>query len=69
MSQTRQGLLEGEHSDIREELRELVKDPQQWLEQPNDQLGGKPPQEFLGTPESEKPLRDLLRAIKHGMPT
>jgi uncharacterized protein (DUF2384 family) len=50
-------------------LKDVVQDPDEWLRQPNDQLGGKRPQDFLGSPEKEKLLRDLLRAIKHGMPT
>jgi Protein of unknown function (DUF2384) len=69
MSQATNDLLDGEKVNIYEELQDIVKDPDRWLDQPNDQLGGKPPRDFLGSPEKEKPLRDLLRAIKHGMPT
>jgi uncharacterized protein (DUF2384 family) len=69
MAQTINHLLDGEKLDIYEELKDIVQDPDEWLRQPNDQLGGKRPQDFLGSPEKEKPLRDLLRAIKHGMPT
>ena len=69
MSQATNDLLDGEKVNIYEELQDIVRDPDQWLDQPNDQLGGKRPRDFLGSPEKEKPLRDLLRAIKHGMPT
>lgn len=69
MSQAIDHLLEGEEPKIYDELKKLVKDPDKWLDQPNDQLGGKRPRDFLGSPEQEKPLRDLLRGIKHGMPT
>jgi uncharacterized protein (DUF2384 family) len=69
MSQTTDHLLDGEKVDIYEELQDILKDPDKWLNQPNDQLGGQRPRDFLGSPEKEKPLRDLLRAIKHGMPT
>ncbi len=69
MAQTIHHLLDGEKIDILEELKDIVQEPQEWLDQPNDQLGGKLPRDFLGSPETEKPLRDLIRAIKHGMPT
>jgi uncharacterized protein (DUF2384 family) len=69
MPRTIDHLLDGEKLDIREELKDIVKDPDAWLNQPNDQLGGKRPRDFLGSPETERPLRDLLRAIKHGIPT
>ena len=69
MSSTNDHLLEGEKANIYEELKTIVRDPDAWLNQPNDQLGGIPPKQLLGSPDTEKPLRDLLRAIKHGMPT
>ena len=69
MAATNDDLLEGEKADIHEELKTIVQDPDTWLNQPNDQLGGIRPKELLGSPAREKPLRDLLRAIKHGMPT
>jgi hypothetical protein len=62
-------LLEGEKADIKEELKTIFREPDKWLNAPNDQLGGIAPKHFLGSPEKEKPLRDLLRAIKHGIPT
>jgi hypothetical protein len=69
MAATNDHLLEGEEANIHEELKTIFRDPDVWLDQPNDQLGGIPPKHFLGSPETEKPLRDLLRAIKHRMST
>ena len=69
MAQISHHLLKGEKPDILEELKDIVQKPDEWLDQPNDQLGGSRPRDFLGSPEKEKPLRDLIRAIKHGMPT
>ena len=69
MAQTSSQLLDGEKPDILDELKDIVQEPDEWLDQPNDQLGGNRPRDFLGSPETEKPLRDLIRAIKHGMPT
>ena len=62
-------LLEGEERDLRRELAKVVKDVDSWLDQPNDQLGGEKPRAFLGSTQRERTLRDLIRAIKHGMPT
>jgi hypothetical protein len=62
------GLLPGEKADIRQEIASLVADPVKWLATPNDQLGGLKPQDLIGTPR-EQLLRDLLRAIKYGVPT
>jgi len=64
-------LLEGEKEDIREELKAIFQDADEWidkwLDEPHPQLGGKKPKEFIGSADQEKPLRDLLRSIKHGM--
>jgi hypothetical protein len=62
------GLLDGEHADIRQDVAEVVKDPDVWLDKENDQLSGYKPNDLIGTPE-EHLLRQLIRAIKHGMPT
>jgi hypothetical protein len=62
------GLLPGEEKDIRREVASVVTDPADWLNEPNDQLGGERPKDLIGT-EREQHVRDLLRAIKHGMPT
>jgi hypothetical protein len=61
-------LFDDEKADIREELKTLVAEPDRWLDSPNDQLGGRKPKEFIGAPDEQR-LRDLLRAIKYGIPT
>ena len=43
------------------------KDLQKWLDAPNDQLGGKKPNELLGTPE-QRHLVDMVEAVKYGLP-
>jgi uncharacterized protein (DUF2384 family) len=63
-----QGLFMDEEADVRKEAARLVKRPDKWLDMPNDQLGGKSPNELIGT-DQEQQVRDLLRAIEHGMPT
>ena len=64
----RNHLLPGERKDIRKEITALIDEPNKWLKTPNDQLGGERPKDLIGT-EREQLLRDLLRAIKYGMPT
>jgi hypothetical protein len=61
------GLLPGEEEDIRREAASVVADPGGWLNEPNDQLGGQRPNDLIGT-DREQHVRDLLRAIKYGMP-
>jgi uncharacterized protein (DUF2384 family) len=61
------GLLPGEQEDIRQEVADIVADPGQWLDMPNDQLGGRKPKDLIGT-DQEQRVRDLLRAIEYGMP-
>jgi hypothetical protein len=68
MPPTVNGLLPDEKADIRQEIDALIADPAQWQDAPNDQLGGQKPKDLIGT-EREQLLRDLLRAIKYGMPT
>ena len=57
-----------ETKDLRDLIAEVVKDPNQWLDTENDLLGGKKPKDLLNTPQAQR-VRDLARAIKHGMPT
>ena len=45
--------------------RELLADPDKWLDAKNDQLGGEKPRDLVGTPK-EPVLRNLLEAIKYG---
>ena len=46
-------------------VRELIDQPDTWLDTENDQLGGEKPRKLVGTPK-EPVLRNLLEAIKHG---
>ena len=55
-----------ERADLESLIAEVVADPDQWMDAPNDQLGGYKPRELVGT-EREGQLRDLARAIKNGM--
>jgi len=45
--------------------RELIAEPDKWLDTENDQLGGARPRDLVGTPK-EPILRNLLEAIKYG---
>jgi Antitoxin Xre/MbcA/ParS C-terminal toxin-binding domain len=57
-----------EQAEIRDLITQVVAHPDLWLDTPNDVLGGKKPRDLIGTDQEER-LRDLARAIKHGMPT
>jgi hypothetical protein len=46
-------------------VRELIDEPDKWLDTENDQLGGEKPRKLLGT-SKEPVLRNLLEAVKHG---
>lgn len=53
-------------ADLLHEVAQVVADPATWLNTPNDALGGESPMNLIGTPQEQR-LRDLLRAIQHGM--
>ena len=57
-------LFPGEKADLKEEIREVVPDPETWLTSPNDHLGGREPIDLIGKSD-ESLLRDLVRAIKY----
>jgi len=59
-------LFADESADLHQEVARIVADPAVWLQTPNTHLGGESPINLLGTPQEQR-LRDLLRAIKHGM--
>jgi hypothetical protein len=46
-------------------VRELIDEPDRWLDTKNDQLGGARPRDLLNT-EREPVLRGLLEAIRDG---
>jgi hypothetical protein len=62
------GLLPGEHSDIRQEIAAVIPDSERWLDTPNDRLGGAKPDDLIGT-YREQFIRDMIRAYKLGIPT
>lgn len=50
---------------IEDMVRDLVAEPDRWLDTENDQLGGEKPRALIGT-SKEPALRNLLEAIKYG---
>ena len=66
MHQAAATLFADESADLHHEVARIVADPDVWLHTPNTHLGGESPINLIGTPEEQR-LRDLLRAIKHGM--
>ena len=46
-------------------VRDLIAEPDKWLDTENDQLGGVTPRQLIGT-SKEPVLRNLLEAIKYG---
>lgn len=59
-------LFDGEDSDVRQDAAKIVQNPEQWLNAPNDQLGGLAPNDLIDRGEAGH-VRDLIRAIQHGM--
>ncbi|ETX08112.1 MbcA/ParS/Xre antitoxin family protein [Candidatus Entotheonella palauensis] len=64
----RKALLPDETPDILEEVKDLVADPNLWLNAPHELLGGKTPKEVMAQGGTQR-VRDLLRAIKYGVMT
>lgn len=56
-------------NDLRDEIADVILDPDLWIETPNDQLGGRKPIDLVNSAdEAERQrVRDLIEAIKHGM--
>ena len=57
-------LFPDEKADLREEILELVEDPETWLDTPHPRLGWKKPKDLIGAHE-EQPVRDLVRSIRY----
>jgi len=57
-----------ETADMRNLILKVIPDPEQWMDTPHYLLGGNKPKDLIGT-DKEEPLRDLVRAIKIGMPS
>ena len=51
---------------ILEELQDILKNPEEWLDEPNDQFAGRPPRALIGTPEESR-LRDMIRSVRQGL--
>ena len=62
-------LFDDESRDLESEVKQIVDDPDTWMNTPNDQLGGEKPIDLTKTAEGKLRIRDLIRAVKHGMPT
>lgn len=63
--------LDQEGLTIVKELKQIITNEQalsHWLDQPNEQLGGRKPNDLLGTAE-QKSLLQLIQAVKFGLPT
>ncbi len=57
-------LIEGEHQDIRIDVRQLLGETQadRWLATPNLNFEGRRPLDLVGTPD-ERLVRDSLRSV------
>jgi len=58
-------LLPGEHEDIREDVRALFSNADEWMDAPNTRFVMRKPNDLVGTPD-ERLLRDMLREIAYG---
>jgi uncharacterized protein (DUF2384 family) len=55
---------------LEDDLRQIFGDPEPWLQMPNEHLGGKRPTDVIDSgDEGRERVRDLLEAIKLGLPT
>ena len=52
--------------DILRLIAEAAPFPNAWIDTPNDLLGGRRPCDLIGTVQEDR-VRELTRAIKHGM--
>jgi uncharacterized protein (DUF2384 family) len=56
--------------ELENDLRKMFDDPEPWLHTPNEHLGGKRPTDVIDSgDEGRERVRDLLEAIKLGLPT
>jgi hypothetical protein len=70
MLQKKSSPASDERRKLLKEIKETVPEAEAWLKAQNDQFAGQTPQQFLdGNSKQRKYLRDLIRAIQHGMPT
>jgi uncharacterized protein (DUF2384 family) len=51
-------------------IEDVIRDAEQWLKMPNDQLGGRRPVDMINASDDERrQVHDLIESIKHGMVT
>lgn len=56
--------------ELRKDAGELFDDPDEWLQTRNEYLGGRTPEDLIESGEEGRvQVRNLLEAIKLGMPT
>ncbi|MDQ2688421.1 MAG: hypothetical protein M3Y28_11210 [Armatimonadota bacterium] len=55
-------LLPGEHEDIREDVRALFSNADEWMDAPSPKFHFRKPNDLIGTPD-ERLIRDMLRQI------
>lgn len=59
-------LFADEKDNIREEVESVLVNADWWLYTPNTFFEGRTPDDLIGTSEEYR-VRDVIRAIKHGM--
>ena len=57
-------LLPGESPDVLADVRELLTNADEWMNTPNTILGGRSPNELIGTPDEIR-IRHILRGVKY----
>jgi len=58
--------LDDEKPNVVHEVGRIIGNPDEWLDAPNDHFEGRPPRALINTDEEQR-LRDLIRAVKHGL--
>ncbi len=55
--------------NLREELTKVMRADavEPWLHTPNEQFGGRKPAEYIDDSTTDRPIRDLILAVKHGL--
>jgi hypothetical protein len=52
--------------DVEREVAEVMANPEEWLDTPNERFEGRPPRALINTNQEQR-LRDLIGAVKHGL--
>ncbi len=58
-------LMPGESKNILDDIKSTLPDAEEWLDSPNNRLGGKKPRDLIGTPD-ERYIREMLRRVWSG---